>query len=84
MTTLYEQHRPKKLSAVLGQPKAVSTIQRLIERGIGGRALWISGASGTGKTTLARIVAGNIADDFYTTEYDSADQLTVSSKSRTV
>lgn len=75
---LYEQHRPKSLDDVLGQPKAVKTIQRLIERGMGGRALWISGASGTGKTTLARIVAGSIADSFYITEYDTADQLTVS------
>ena len=74
---LYEQHRPKRLDDVLGQPKAVKTIQRLIERGMGGRALWISGASGTGKTTLARIVAGSIADDFYITEYDTADQLNV-------
>ncbi|KKN44609.1 hypothetical protein LCGC14_0691470 [marine sediment metagenome] len=75
---LYEQHRPKTLDAIIGQDKAVKTIKRLIERGIGGRALWIAGASGIGKTTLARIVAGSIADDFYVTEYDSADQLTVS------
>jgi replication-associated recombination protein RarA len=78
MTSLFEQHRPKTLDAVLGQDKAVKSIQRLLERGIGGRALWISGASGTGKTTLARIVAGNIADELYITEYDSADQLSVS------
>jgi len=75
---LYEQHRPKSLDNVLGQDKAVKTIKRLIERGMGGRALWISGSSGTGKTTLARIVADSIADNFYVQEYDSADQLTVS------
>ena len=75
---LYETHRPKTLAGVIGQDKAVKTIQRLINRGLGGRALWISGASGTGKTTLARIVADSIADDFYVTEYDSADQLSVS------
>ena len=74
---LFEQHRPKTLDTVLGQPKAVKTIQRLLERGIGGRALWISGASGTGKTTLARIVAGSIADDLYVQEFDCADQLSV-------
>ncbi len=75
---LYEQHRPKRLEDVLGQSKAVKTIQRLLSLGIGGRAIWISGASGTGKTTLARIVADSIADDFYIQEYDSADMLTVS------
>ena len=68
----------KDLTIFLGQSKAVKTIQRLIERGIGGRALWISGASGTGKTTLARIVADSIADTDYVIEYDSADMLTVS------
>ena len=75
---LFEQHRPKTLDAVIGQGKAVKTIQRLMERGIGGRALWISGASGTGKTTLARIIAASIADDLYVQEFDCADMLTVS------
>ena len=75
--SLYEIHRPKVLDAVLGQDKAIGTIKRLMERGVGGRALWISGASGTGKTTLARIIAAQIADDLYVQEYDCADQLTV-------
>jgi len=74
---LFEQNRPKTLDAVLGQDKAIKTIQRLFERGIGGRALWISGASGTGKTTLARIIADHIADELYVQEFDCADQLTV-------
>ncbi len=75
---LFEKHRPKTLDAVLGQGKAVKTIERLLERGIGGRALWISGASGTGKTTVARIIADHIADELYVQEFDCADQLTVS------
>lgn len=79
MTSLYEQHRPTTLDGVLGQDKAVKTIERLLERGgIGSRSIWISGASGTGKTTLARIIASSIADDLYVTEYDCADQLSVS------
>ena len=73
--SLYEKYRPAKLSEILGQDKAVKTIQRL--GSVGGRCFWISGASGTGKTSLARIIAGSIADDFYVTELDSADQLTV-------
>lgn len=77
ITSLCEQNRPKTLPDVLGQPKAIKMIQRIMERGIGGRALWISGASGTGKTSIARIVASSIADDLYVSEYDSADQLTV-------
>jgi replication-associated recombination protein RarA len=45
--------------------------------GIGGTALWISGKSGTGKTTLARIVAASIADEDNIVEID-AKTLTVS------
>ncbi len=73
---LFEQYRPHTLEHVLGQPKAVKQIERLCRIGIRGRALWISGASGTGKTTLARIVAAGIADDINIVEYDSADNIT--------
>ncbi len=75
---LYEKYRPKTLDQVIGQPKAVKTIQGLIQKGVGGRSFWISGASGTGKTTIARIIAATIADDVYTDEFDSADQLSIS------
>ena len=74
---LTEQYRPKTFDAVIGQSKAVQRIENVLSRGWGGRAFWISGASGTGKTTLARIIAGLGADDFYVQEYDSADNLSV-------
>ena len=73
---LYEKYRPTTLDGVLRQDKAVQRLGRMIEVGIGGRAFWLSGASGTGKTTLARIIAASIADDFFVTEYDSADDFT--------
>ncbi len=75
---LYEKHRPKTLDDVLGQSKAVEQVKRLLCRGAGGRCFWISGASGTGKTTIARIIADSIANEFYVQEFDSADQLSVS------
>ncbi len=75
---LYEKYRPSTLDQVIGQEKAVKTIARFIQNGVGGRCFWISGASGTGKTTLAKIIAGSIADEFYINEFDSADQLSVS------
>lgn len=78
MMQLYEKYRPTSLEGVLGQSKAVKRIKLLIRRGWGGRAWWLSGASGTGKTTLARIIAGQGADDWFVTEFDSADALTVS------
>lgn len=75
---LYEKYRPKTLDQVIGQGKAVKVVKRLIANGIGGRSFWIAGQSGTGKTTLAKIIADSIADKFYVNEFDSADQLTVS------
>ncbi|MHC4622205.1 MAG: hypothetical protein ACYTEQ_31100, partial [Planctomycetota bacterium] len=76
--SIYEKYRPHTFDDVLGQDKAVRQLQRVIESGWGERAYWISGASGTGKTTLARIVAGLGADEMFVREYDSADQLTAS------
>ncbi len=49
---LYEKYRPDSLDGVLGQDRAVTRIGRMMDGGIGGRAFWLSGASGTGKTTL--------------------------------
>jgi len=72
---IYEQYRPQTFDEVLGQTKAVATIRRIVERGWGGQAFWISGASGTGKTTLARIIAGVRADELCVREFDSADSL---------
>ncbi len=75
MQLLYEKYRPKTFAQVLGQPGAVKRIQRLLGRGWGGQAWWLSGASGTGKTTLARIIAEQGAEPFYVTEINSADEL---------
>jgi replication-associated recombination protein RarA len=73
---LYDKHRPTTLDGVIGQDKAVQRIGRMIEAGIGGRAFWLSGMSGIGKSSIGRIIARSIADDFFITEYDSADDFT--------
>ena len=82
MQTLFEKYRPSNFDEVLGQDKAIKQIKTIGQRGYGSRAFWISGASGTGKTTLARIIASQIADDFYITEYDTADKLGVNELSK--
>jgi DNA polymerase III gamma/tau subunit len=66
---------------VVGQEKAVRTVEALAQRGLTGRAFWISGASGTGKTTLARIIAAEVADAISTVEIDGGE-LTVSGLSQ--
>ena len=70
---LFEQYRPKVWSDVVGQDKAIAKIDRLRARGLGGRAFFISGASGTGKTSIARLIASELADDFSTEEIDASD-----------
>lgn len=70
---LYEKHRPRAWSDVVGQSKAVAKIRRLGSDGFGGLAVWLSGKSGTGKTTIARIIAAEIADDWFVEELDASD-----------
>lgn len=74
--SLAEKHRPKTLDGIVGQDKAVKLVRLHLERGgFAGRAVYITGASGYGKTTLARIIADTLADRDMVAELDSADDL---------
>ena len=73
MMPLHEQYRPSAWTDVVGQDNAVQTIRTVARRGIGGRVWWIAGASGTGKTTIARILASELADESCVVEIDGAD-----------
>src|SRR5438445_10429044 len=74
--SLAEECRPGTWADVVGQDKAVSRIRALAKRGLAGRAYWLSGQSGTGKTTIARLIAGEVAGDWDVEELD-AGALTV-------
>lgn len=71
MLSLYEQHRPRDWAGIVGQDKAVRQIQVAGKRGWGGRAWWLTGASGTGKTTIAHILAHELAEPFNVQELDA-------------
>ena len=54
---LYRRYRPKKFSDVIGQAESVMFLQQAILQGHMGSGLVLCGGHGTGKTTLARLVA---------------------------
>jgi DNA polymerase-3 subunit gamma/tau len=68
---LHEQYRPTAWSDVVGQSKVIARIDRLRKRGLGGRAFWLSGASGTGKSSIARLIASEIASEWSLEEVDA-------------
>jgi DNA polymerase-3 subunit gamma/tau len=67
---LAEKYRPRTWDEVLGQPKARKRIDTLRQRGLAGRAYWISGESSTGKTTIAALIASEIAEFHSFSEID--------------
>jgi replication-associated recombination protein RarA len=70
---LYETNRPRTWAEVVGQDKAVSMLTALRDRsGLAGRAYWVSGGSGQGKSTIARLIAAEVASEFSTVELDAS------------
>ena len=73
MAPLFERLRPAAWSDVVGQDKAVARCRGLLRVGLGGRAVWIVGKSGTGKTTIAKLLAAEIADPLCVEEIDAGE-----------
>ena len=68
---LYERYRPTSLNEFIGQPKVKTALKRITDRSDWDRdAFWIQGPSGTGKTSLAWIIASQVANDFDVAELD--------------
>jgi len=74
---LYREFRPRCWADYVGQPKAVKMVRAILERpGFDRGAFWIEAAgannSGVGKTTLAWLIAEQLADPFFVDEVDGA------------
>ncbi|HEY5901676.1 MAG TPA: AAA family ATPase, partial [Anaerolineales bacterium] len=54
---LYRKYRPQGWAAVLGQDHVVRTMQNAIKADRVGHAYLFAGPRGTGKTTVARLLA---------------------------
>ena len=69
---LYERYRPQTFDDFIGQEKIIKQVRALLQRPTWDRdAFWFQGPSGTGKTTLAWIIARQlIQSDFAVIEYD--------------
>jgi len=60
---LYEQYRPHEWAYIVGHDKTKKALLRMRDKGsLGGRAFWISGPSGIGKTSIAYLIAGDVCD----------------------
>lgn len=69
---LAEHYRPHTWADVIGQDKVVARIRALAERaGLAGRAFFLTGQSGTGKTTIGRLIAADVASEWDTDELDA-------------
>ena len=70
---LADKYRPGTWAEVVGQDKVIGRLRALADRGgLAGRAYWLSGQSGTGKTTIARLIAAEVADPIMIEELDAS------------
>jgi len=75
VSKLFEKYRPATFGDVVGQDKALRQLDTIRKRSgtLGGQAYFVSGASGTGKTTIARLIAAEVADAYAIEEIDASD-----------
>lgn len=60
---LHVKYRPKRLKGVVGQDHVVKSLTEVLDSKNPGHAYLFTGPAGTGKTTLARILAGEFQCD---------------------
>ena len=83
MKALYRRYRPKTLSEVVGQEQITSVLEKAIKNGKIAHAYLFIGPRGTGKTSVARILAHQINDFDYELEDDYLDIIEIDAASNT-
>lgn len=74
MANLAEKHRPQTWADVVGQDALIQKIDTIRQTGgLLGQVFWLQGASGTGKTTIARLLADEVQPYYDRNEIDAAD-----------
>lgn len=74
MKELYKRHRPQSLKTMVGHKGVLAGLEKRLAKGDIPQAILFTGPSGTGKTTLARIILGHLgAGSHDTFEINSAD-----------
>lgn len=69
---LFQTYRPHTWDYLVGHDKTKRALLRMRDKGsLGGRAFWLSGASGIGKTSMAYLIAGDICDEENFIEIDA-------------
>lgn len=74
MNNLAEKYRPHEWAKMVGNTEAIYALNRIRQRRtLPGHAYWIAGKSGTGKTTLARLIANECAAPICQYEVDGKE-----------
>jgi len=74
MKPLYERYRPKTWDEVVGQDRIIQELAFLADRGdLLGQVFWITANGGQGKTTIARLLADEVAVPVCQWEEDAQD-----------
>lgn len=83
MKALYRRYRPRSLDEVVGQPQITDILKSSIKNGKISHAYLFIGPRGTGKTSVARILAHEINGFKYELEDDYLDIIEIDAASNT-
>lgn len=78
---LYRKYRPNALADVIGQSQVTEVLRRSLEQGKIAHAYLLTGPKGTGKTSIARIMAHEINQLSYTGEETHLDIIEIDAAS---